>query len=77
MGINSGLIALALALGMGLAAAGCGLGQGRAASAALEAIGRNPSAAKDIFTPFVLALALIESLAIYSLVLGFMLLAKI
>ena len=74
--MEGAIMALALALGMGLAAAGCGLAQGRAVAAAMEAIGRNPSATKDIFTPYMLGLALIESLAIYSLVVAFKLLSK-
>ncbi len=71
-----GLIALAIGLGLGIAAAGGGVGQGKAASAALEGIGRNPGAAKEIFTPLLLSLALIESLVIYSLVISFMLLGQ-
>ncbi len=69
-----GMLALAIGLGLGIAAAGGGIGQGKAASAALEGIGRNPGAAKEIFTPLLLSLALIESLVIYSLVISFMLL---
>ena len=74
---SRGLIALAIGLGLGIAAAGGGIGQGKAASAALEGIGRNPGAAKEIFTPLLLSLALIESLVIYSLVISFMLLGKL
>jgi F-type H+-transporting ATPase subunit c len=69
--------ALAAGLGIGIAAAGCGLGQGRAAAAALEGIARNPSASDKLFTPFILGLALIESLAIYALVVAILLLAKV
>jgi F-type H+-transporting ATPase subunit c len=71
------MVALAIGLGLGLAAAGCGLGQGKAAAAALEGIGRNPSAAKELQTPLLLSLAFIESLAIYSLVISFILLGKL
>ena len=74
---QNGLIALAMGLGLGIAAAGGGIGQGKAAAGALEGIGRNPGAAKEIFTPLLLSLALIESLVIYSLVISFMLLTKI
>ncbi|MEY3014820.1 MAG: hypothetical protein RIT45_3555 [Pseudomonadota bacterium] len=74
---DKGFIALAIGLGLGIAAAGGGLGQGKAAASALEGIGRNPGAAKEIFTPLLLSLALIESLVIYSLVISFMLLGKI
>jgi F-type H+-transporting ATPase subunit c len=74
---DKGFIALGIGLGLGLAAAGGGIGQGLAAAAALEGIGRNPGATKEIFTPLLLSLALIESLVIYSLVMSFMLLGKI
>lgn len=66
--------ALAGGLGIGIAAFGCGMGQGRAAAAALEGIARNPNAADKIMTPLILGLALIESLAIYALVIAFLLL---
>ena len=69
--------ALAAGLGVGIAAAGCGLGQGRAAAAALEGIARNPGASDKLFTPMILGLALIESLAIYALVVSILLLGKI
>lgn len=70
-------LALGAGLGIGIAAFGGGLGQGRAAAAALEGIARNPSASDRIFTPFIIALALIESLVIYGLVIAFILQAKI
>lgn len=69
--------ALAAGLGIGIAAAGCGLGQGRAAAAALEGIARNPNASDKLFTPMILGLALIESLAIYALVIAILLLNKV
>ncbi|OGQ05724.1 MAG: ATP synthase F0 subunit C [Deltaproteobacteria bacterium RIFCSPLOWO2_01_44_7] len=70
-------LALATGLGIGLAAFGGALGQGRAAASALEGIARNPEAAGKVMTPMIIALALIESLVIYSLVISFMLLGKI
>lgn len=66
-----GLIGFGAALGLAIAAAGGAIGQSRAASAALEGIARNPGAADKLFTPFILSLALIESLVIYMLVLAF------
>ena len=63
--------ALAAGLAIGIAAFGCGLGQGRAATAALEGIARNPNASGKILVPLILGLALIESLAIYALVIAF------
>lgn len=70
-------LAIAAGLGIAIAAFGGGLGQGRAAAAALEGIARNPEAAAKIQTPMIIALALIESLVIYALVISFLLLGKI
>ena len=66
-------IGLGAGLAIGLAALGGGMGQGRAAAAALEGMARNPSASGKLFTPFIIGLALIESLVIYALVIAFML----
>ncbi len=63
---------LAAAIAIGVAACGCGIGQGHAARGALEGIARNPSAYSKIFTPMILCLALIESLAIYGLLIAFL-----
>jgi len=65
---------LAAALGMAIAAGLCGLGQGRAVAAAVDAMGRQPSAAARIQTAMIIGLALIESLAIYVLVVAMILL---
>ena len=70
---QAGWVALAAGLGLGLAALGGALGQGRAAAAALDGIARNPGAADKIRGPMSLALALIESLVIYSLVISIVL----
>jgi len=70
-------IAIAIGFGLGIAAVGGALGQGKAAAAALEGIGRNPAAAKELLTPLLLSLAIIESLVIYSLVISFFLLGKL
>ena len=59
----------ALAFAAGLAA----LAQGRAVSAATEAIARNPGAAGDIRGSLLLGLVLIESLAIYVLLIALIL----
>ena len=61
---------IAAGLSIGIAACGCGIGQGRAAAGALEGISRNPSAYSKIFTPMIIALALIESLSIYALLIS-------
>ena len=69
--------AMAAGFAIAIAAAGCGLGQGRAAAAALDGIARNPNASDKLFTPMILGLALIESLAIYALVIAIMLIGTI
>lgn len=74
---GQGWVALGAGLAIGLAAMGCGVAQGLAASAALQGIARNPSAAGKIQTPMIIGLALIESLCIYALVIGFLLQAKL
>jgi len=76
-GISSGLIGLGAGLGLGLAAIGAGLGQGRAVAAAMESIGRNPNAADRIQTPMIIGIAFMEALAIYALVIAFLLQGKI
>jgi F-type H+-transporting ATPase subunit c len=70
-------LAIAAGLAIGIAAFGGALGQGRAAQGALEGIARNPGAASKVQTPMIIALALIESLVIYALVIAFLLQGKI
>ena len=72
-----GMVGIGAGLAIGLAALGGGIGQGIAASGALQGIARNPSASDKIFTPMIIGLALIESLVIYALVIGFMLQGKV
>ena len=72
----NGMIALAAAITIGLAALGGTTAQGKAASAALEGIARNPEAQGKIFTPMILAMALIESLVILGFVIAFMIQGK-
>ncbi len=70
-------IAIGAGLAIGLAGLGCGLAQGNAASAAVTGIARNPGAAGQIQTPMIIALALIESIALYGLIIGLLLQGKI
>lgn len=70
-------IALASGLAIAVAAFGAALGQGRMAASAMESIGRNPNAADRIFTPMIIGLAFIEALAIYALIIAFLLQGKI
>ena len=70
-------VALAAGIAIAGAAIGAALGQGRAVAAAMESIGRNPNSADRIQTPMILGLAFIEALAIYALVIAFLLQGKI
>ncbi|HXY55390.1 MAG TPA: ATP synthase F0 subunit C [Nitrospirota bacterium] len=61
-------VALASAIGIGIAALGTGIGMGLGIGRAVEGIARNPEASGKIMTTMIVGLALIESLAIYTLV---------
>jgi F-type H+-transporting ATPase subunit c len=56
---------------MAIASGMCAFGQGKAIQAACEGIARNPGAAGNIRTTMIIGLALIESLALYTLVILF------
>jgi F-type H+-transporting ATPase subunit c len=64
-------VPIAAGIGMGIASGLCGLGQGRATASAAEAMARNPGARPGIQFVLILGLALIESLALYTLVIIF------
>ena len=61
-------------LAVGLAGAGSGIGEGMLVAGAMEAILRNPEIKGKIMTFMILFLALVESSAIYGLVIAFSLL---
>ncbi len=65
---------LAAGLCMGLGAIGPGIGEGIVGGKALEAIGRNPSIADKIIPNMIVAMAITESTAIYSLVISLIIL---
>lgn len=67
-------IVIAAGIGMGLGALGTGIGQGHAIRGAVEGIARNPGAMGKIMTTMLVGLAMIESLAIYALVIALILL---
>lgn len=71
------MLALAAGLGLPIAVIGAGLGQGRVGAAAVEAIARQPDATQRIQIAMIIALALIESLVIYALLMFFLLNAKL
>ncbi len=62
---------LAMALAIGLGAFGPGIGIGLIGKGALEALGRNPEAAAKIQSLAILAIAFAEAVAIYALVIAF------
>ena len=66
--------AMAAGIGIAIAAFGTGLGQGNGVRGACEGIARNPEASGKILTALILGLAMIESLAIYALVIELILL---
>ena len=69
-----GQTCLAAALGIGIAAFGCGIGMGLGLKGACEGVARNPDVSGKITGTMILAFAFIESLAIYALVISFILL---
>ena len=70
-------LALAVGLGLPIAVIGAGLGQGRAAAAGLEGMARQPEAGGQIQTAMIIALAFIEAMVIYALVMFFILSGKL
>jgi F-type H+-transporting ATPase subunit c len=69
--------ALGAGIAIGLAALGCGIGQGLTAGNTTAGIARNPGAAGAMNTPFILGMALIESIALVGFVTAFLLIGKI
>jgi len=65
---------IAAAVSIGLGAIGSGIGEGIIGGRAMEAMGRNPEAASDLFTKMIVAMAICESTAIYSLIISFIIL---
>ncbi len=79
--MNAGLyffgLALVVGLGLPIAVLGAGLAQGKAAASALEGMARQPELAGTIRTSMIIALAFIESLVIYALLMFFLLQGKL
>lgn len=68
------MAALACGIAIGVAAFGTGIGQGIGLKGATEGIARNPGASGKITTTLIIGLAMIESLAIYALVVALIIL---
>lgn len=69
-------IPLAVGLAIGLGAIGPGIGIGFGTGKALEAIGRNPEVSGTILVPMLIGLGMAEAVAIYALVIAFLLLGR-
>jgi len=72
-----GMLGVGAGLAIGLAVLGAGIGQGLTAANAVQGVARNPGAAGAVQTPMIIGLALIESLALFALVIAYMVLGKI
>lgn len=66
-----GLKAIAMAIAAGVGVFGPGIGIGILVSKALEAIGRNPEASGKIQSTMILGIVFVEALAIFALVVAF------
>ena len=77
MNTANGMIALAAALCVAIATIAPALAQGHATAKAMEGISRQPEAAGDIRSTLIVALAFMEALTIYGLLIAFMLILKI
>ncbi len=67
-------VAIVAAVVMSFTAIGVGLAQSHAVKGAVEGIARNPGASGKIFSTLIIGLAMMESLAIYVLVVALILL---
>ena len=74
--MGNAMYALAAALAIAISTIGPAIGQGMTAAKAMEAIARQPEAAGTIRTNMIIALAMMEALTIYGLVIAFMLVGK-
>ena len=74
---DSAIIAIAAAFAIAVSTVAPAIGQGKTATAAMESIARQPDAAGSIRSALIIAMALMEALTIYGLLVAFMLVAKI
>jgi len=73
----TGLIAIAAAVCIAISTVFPAISQGKATCKAMEAIGRQPEAAGDVRTTLIVALAFMEALTIYGLLIALLMLGKI
>lgn len=72
-----GLIAIAAAIAIAASTIFPAISQGRTASKAIESMARQPEESGNIRTSMILALAFMEALTIYGLLIAFILVSKI
>ncbi|NLB24099.1 MAG: ATP synthase F0 subunit C [Clostridiales bacterium] len=70
------LIGIAAALAIGLSTIGPGIGQGIASAKALEGMAKQPEMAGDLRTSMIPALAFMEAMSTYGLLVAFLLLGQ-
>ena len=71
------LIGIAAALAIGLSTIGPGIGQGIASAKALEGMARQPEMAGELRTNMILALAFMEAMSIYGLLISVLIINKL
>ncbi len=71
------IVAIAAALAIGISTLGPGIGQGIASAKALEGMARQPEMAGLLRTNMILALAFMEAMTIYGLLIAIMLVGKL
>lgn len=74
---ENAIYAIASAVVMSISTITPAISQGMTSKAAMESIARQPDAAGNIRSTLIVALALMEALAIYGLLIAFMLISQI
>src|SRR4051812_36649564 len=69
--------AIGAGVGFGIAAGFAGIGQGLVGRGATEGVARNPGAASTVQTIMIIALALIESLVLFALLIAFVVVGRV
>ena len=75
--VGSGWGMLGAGIGMGLALIGAGIGLGRIGGSVAEGIARQPDATARIQTAMIIAAALVEGVALFVAVIGFLIQSKV
>lgn len=74
---ENAIYAIAAAVVMSISTITPAIAQGLTSKTAMESIARQPEAAGDVRSTLIVALALMEALAIYGLLIAFMLISQI